>query len=144
MITINVKKANVEAVVPIKAHDSDAAFDLTIPDAATLYPGRVYQLWTGLIMEIPEGWEVQIWPRGSDTLKGMYIHPGTIDAGFRGEVCVLARAFDSAVTIKSGERVGQIKIVRIGQGEFTEVEFIEGKTDRGEGGCGSTGRFSNE
>ena len=97
---------------------------------------------TGLVLEIPEGYEGQIRPRSGLALeKGLTVlnAPGTIDADYRGEVKVLlVNLGDEEVTVRRGERIAQLVIVPVAKAKLEEVEEV-GTTERGEGGFGSTG-----
>ncbi len=98
---------------------------------------------TGLYMEIPEGYEGQVRPRSGLAIKsGITVlnSPGTIDADYRGQVCViLINLSDKAFTINSGDRIAQLVIARCEQVEPVQVEVLS-ETERGEGGFGHTGR----
>ena len=97
---------------------------------------------TGLFIEIPVGYEVQVRPRsGLAAKKGITVlnAPGTIDADYRGEVCViLVNLSDSDFTIEPGERIAQLVLARHEVIEWESVEELEA-SERGEGGFGSTG-----
>ncbi len=98
---------------------------------------------TGLFLEIPTGYEVQIRPRSGFAFKqGVTVlnSPGTIDADYRGEVGVLLINLSSEeVTIESGERVAQMVVAAYVQAKLTTVESLT-ETERGTGGFGSTGK----
>lgn len=97
---------------------------------------------TGIFMEIPAGYEVQVRPRsGLAAKKGITVlnAPGTIDADYRGELCViLVNLSDAPFTIERGERIAQIVLARHEVIEWDEAEELA-STERGEGGFGSTG-----
>ena len=97
---------------------------------------------TGLFLEIPAGYEVQVRPRsGLAAKKGITVlnAPGTIDADYRGEVCViLVNLSDTPFTIERGERIAQLVLARHEVIEWEETERLE-ESARGEGGFGSTG-----
>ena len=98
---------------------------------------------TGLYMELPEGYEAQIRPRsGLAAKQGVTVlnSPGTIDADYRGEICViLVNLSNQDVTIGRGDRIAQMVIARYERAEWAEVEALS-ETARGAGGFGSTGR----
>ena len=98
---------------------------------------------TGLFISLPAGFEAQVRPRsGLAIKKGITVlnTPGTIDADYRGEVCViLANLSNEEQTIENGERVCQMVIAPVLLPEIAEVEELS-DTDRGEGGFGSTGK----
>ena len=97
---------------------------------------------TGLYIEIPEGYEAQVRPRSGLAIKyGVTVlnSPGTIDADYRGEICVeLINLSNKAYTIESGERIAQLVFNKCEQAELVEVEELS-ETERGNGGFGHTG-----
>lgn len=97
---------------------------------------------TGLFLALPAGFEAQVRPRsGLAIKKGITVlnSPGTIDADYRGEVCViLVNLSDEPFVIADGERIAQMVIARHEQVEWCEVEVL-GDTERGAGGFGHTG-----
>lgn len=103
---------------------------------------------TGLHVELPEEYELQVRPRSSLTNTYLYIPntPGTVDSGYRGEVLVIFRKVDRCVPfneeIKIGDRVAQLLIRRVEQIDWVEVEHLEDliESERGFGGYGSTGK----
>lgn len=98
---------------------------------------------TGLFLEIPVGYEAQIRPRSGLAInKGITVlnSPGTIDADYRGEVCIiLINLSEENFVIKDGERICQMVIARHEKAEWTEVNELL-QTERGEGGFGHTGK----
>ena len=98
---------------------------------------------TGLYIELPEGYEAQMRPRsGLAIKKGITLlnSPGTIDADYRGEICViLVNLSAEAFEIQDGERICQMVIAQHAQAEWIEVEEL-GSTERGAGGFGHTGK----
>ena len=97
---------------------------------------------TGLYIEMPEGYEAQVRPRSGLAIKyGITVlnSPGTIDADYRGEICVeLINLSNKPYTIYSGERIAQLVFNKCEQAELVEVEELS-ETERGEGGFGHTG-----
>ena len=97
---------------------------------------------TGLFMELPAGYEAQVRPRSGLALKkGITVlnSPGTIDADYRGEICViLINLSQEDFVINDGERIAQMVIARHEQGDLVVVEELD-QTERGEGGYGHTG-----
>lgn len=97
---------------------------------------------TGLYIEMPEGYEAQVRPRSGLAIKhGITVinSPGTIDADYRGEICVeLVNLSNTPFTVEPGERIAQLVFSKYEQAEFVEVEELS-KTERGEGGFGHTG-----
>ena len=97
---------------------------------------------TGLYIEMPEGYEAQVRPRSGLAIKhGITVlnSPGTIDADYRGEICVeLINLSDKPYTVEPGERIAQLVFNKYDQAEFIEVEELS-ETERGKGGFGHTG-----
>lgn len=97
---------------------------------------------TGLYIEMPEGYEAQVRPRSGLAIKhGITVinSPGTIDADYRGEICVeLVNLSNIPFTVEPGERIAQLVFSKYEQAEFIEVKELS-KTERGEGGFGHTG-----
>lgn len=97
---------------------------------------------TGLYLEIPAGYEVQVRPRsGLAAKKGVTVlnAPGTIDADYRGEVCViLVNLSNEAFIVERGERIAQLVLARHEHIEWENAENLS-ESERGEGGFGSTG-----
>ena len=98
---------------------------------------------TGLVLAIPEGYEVQVRPRSGLALgHGVTVAnaPGTIDSDYRGEVkVILVNLGDEPFTIRRGDRIAQLVVARVERAELVEAEAL-GETPRGPGGFGSTGQ----
>jgi dUTP pyrophosphatase len=131
-----------EELAPARAHHNDAAYDLRARGESAIAPGQVQLVPTGLFLELPDGFEAQVRPRSGLALKhGITVlnSPGTIDAGYRGEVCViLFNAGSETFAVHRGDRVAQMVIHRLPEVELVRVEEIN-QTRRGTGGFGSTG-----
>ena len=131
---------------PLPKYESAQAAGMDIrchlAESVTLLPLERKLLPTGLYIELPVGYEAQIRPRSGLALKrGLTVlnTPGTIDADYRGEVCViLVNLSNESFTIADGERVAQLVIARHEQVEWCEVDVL-GETERGAGGFGHTG-----
>lgn len=132
-----------EDLAPTKAHADDAAFDLRAREEAELPPGTPKLVPTGLFLELPSGTEAQVRPRSGLALKhalSVLNSPGTIDAGYRGEVSViLLNAGRQPYAIKRGDRIAQLVVTRLPEVEMVAVESLAAST-RGAGGFGSTGK----
>jgi dUTP pyrophosphatase len=123
-------------------HEISLIDELSVYSPITLQPNQRRLIGTGLKLEIPEGFEMQLRPRSGLAYKyGITItnSPGTIDSDFRGEVKVLLHNTGSEpFTINDGERICQAIFTEITQARFVDVAEL-GDTDRGEGGFGHTG-----
>ena len=132
---------------PLPAYETknSAGMDLRayLPEGPiTLEPMQRGLVPTGLYMEIPEGYEGQVRPRSGLALKsGITVlnSPGTIDADYRGEVCViLVNLSNETFVINDGERIAQMVIAKHEQPKLVEVEVLD-ETERGAGGFGHSG-----
>jgi dUTP pyrophosphatase len=132
-----------EDLEPRKAHHDDAAFDLRAREDAVLVPAKPALVPTGLSIELPYGYEAQVRPRSGLAIKHALTvlnTPGTIDAGYRGEVCVIMmNAGEEAYEIKRGERIAQMVINELPEVEMVKVDALS-DSKRGAGGFGSTGK----
>ncbi len=130
-------------IKPVKAHHDDAAFDLKSRVEMELKPGEPHLVPTGVFMEIPVGYEAQVRPRSGLAIKHALTvpnSPGTIDAGYRGEVCVIMlNAGKVTYSIKRADRIAQMVISKLPD---VEIEYVAELSDskRGAGGFGSTGK----
>lgn len=124
-----------------KTKDS-AGCDLTNNgEAVTLLPLDRAFIHTGVHISLPEGYEAQVRGRsGLNKKHGIVVPTGTIDADYRGEICVVAYNLSrEPYTIHPGDRIAQLVICPVIQAEWQQVESLD-KTDRGENGFGSTGK----
>lgn len=130
--------------LPTYATDLSAGMDLraNLDEPIVLKPLERTLVPTGLFMALPAGYEAQVRPRSGLAIKrGVTVlnSPGTIDADYRGEVCViLVNLSSEPFTIADGERIAQMVIARHEQVEWQPVEVL-GDTERGAGGFGHTG-----
>ena len=113
-----------------------------LEEIVTLKPLERKLIPTGLFIELPEGYEAQIRPRsGLAIKKGISVlnSPGTIDADYRGEICIiLVNLSSETFVIEDGERIAQMVIAKHEQPTWQEVEVLD-ETERGAGGFGHTG-----
>jgi len=130
--------------LPSFAKPGDAGADLFSRVDIDLKPGERALVPTGLAIALPPGYAAFIHPRSGRAAReglSMVNAPGTIDAGYRGEIQVILINLDKEETIhiKRGERIAQLIIQEVARPEFGEVEQLPG-TSRGDGGFGSTGK----
>ncbi len=141
---IRIKKLDDSAHLPEYAHGpaEDAGMDIRCIRGAVLEPGVPQALPTGLALEIPTGYEVQIRPRSGLALKHAITlpnSPATIDPGYRGELrIILLNLGKSAYEVHAGDRIAQMIVARYEPVEWQEGELAE--SARGIGGFGSSGR----
>lgn len=136
---VKTKRLSDNAILPTKAHRTDAGFDL-VASCATTIPARGRALiHTDIAMAIPEGYYGMVVGRSGNTIKrGLVGMTGVVDAGYRDSIGIMAfNLTDSDIVIKQGERAGQIVITPILTCELHEVSKLD-ETDRN-GGFGSTG-----
>lgn len=131
--------------VPAYAHPGDAGADLVSAEALTLQPGRRALVGTGVRIALPEGFVAFVVPRsGLATKHGITIvnSPGTVDAGYRGEIKVtlLNTDADEPYEIAVGDRIAQLIVMPVSRAQFLPVEELPDSV-RGSGGFGSTGGF---
>jgi len=142
-ITVRFKmQEGAKDLAPKKAHEDDAAWDLKSRVDVEAAPGKVTLIPTGLFLELPAGYEAQIRPRSGLALKHavtLLNTPGTIDAGYRGEVCViLFNAGENVFPVRCGDRIAQMVIAALPQVVLTPAAELN-ETDRNADGFGSTG-----
>ncbi|KRE96390.1 deoxyuridine 5'-triphosphate nucleotidohydrolase [Nocardioides sp. Soil774] len=129
--------------LPAYAHPGDAGADLHTTIDVTLAPGERVLVPTGLALALPDGYVGLVHPRsGLAARHGLSIvnAPGTVDAGYRGEIKVLLVNLDptEAVTLQRGDRIAQLVVQRFERARFVEVGVLP-ESVRGDGGYGSTG-----
>ncbi len=130
-------------LLPAKAHSDDAAFDLKARTNLEILPHKSALVPTGLFLELPTGYEAQVRPRSGLALKHCVTvlnTPGTIDAGYRGEVgVILINHSDTPFPVKRGDRIAQMVIQALPDVVLTPVSALNDSA-RGAGGFGSTGK----
>lgn len=141
--TLRVQRLASNAVLPSYAHDGDAGLDLYAIVGAEIPAGQWRKVATGISLELPEGTEAQIRPRsGLAAEHGVTVlnSPGTIDAGYRGEIAVLlVNHGTTAFQVQAGMKIAQLVVSKVTRVTVTEVDLL-GSSARGSGGFGSTGR----
>ncbi len=144
-VPLLVQRLDPDLPLPTYAHPGDAGADLVARVAVTLPPGARVDVPTGIAIALPAGYAAFVHPRsglaarhGVTVLNG----PGTVDAGYRGEIVVTLLNTDPAepVRIGRGDRIAQLVVQRVERAGFVEVGTLPG-SHRGSGGHGSTGGF---
>lgn len=140
-VEIKFQKLHPDAQVPSYAHIGDAGADVYCVTEVTLYPQNRVAIPTGLAVDIPIGYELQVRPKSGLALKhGITVlnSPGTVDAGYRGEIKVILINFGAAAyTFAKGQKIAQLVLKPVIQANYMESELED--SDRGMGGFGSTG-----
>lgn len=159
-VVVKFKKVHPDAKLPKYAHEGDAGMDVYAVEDVMLDVGKPTLVKTGLVAEIPNGYEIQVRPRSGLALKGVSVFnaPGTIDAKYRGEIGVVLYAVKGNITIssgvvdekgwrtdsqecfqiKKGDRIAQLVLAPVTTCTPVETDEVN-DTDRGTGGFGSTG-----
>jgi dUTP pyrophosphatase len=145
-VRVEVVRLDPDLPLPAYAHPGDAGADLVTTVDVTLRPGERAVVPTGIALAVPFGFVALVHPRsGLAARRGLSIvnTPGTVDAGYRGEVKVLLVNLDPSepVELRRGDRIAQLVLQRVEQAVFTEVESLPASV-RGSGGYGSTGGFA--
>lgn len=130
--------------IPAYAHPGDAGADLYLTADVKIAPGERVMVGTGVAIALPEGYAAFVHPRsGLAARHGVTIvnAPGTVDAGYRGEIKVILLNSDAVepVALRRGDRIAQLVVQRVERVAFREVDELPA-TARGAGGHGSTGR----
>lgn len=135
---IKFKKLSPSAVVPTKAHQSDAGFDLASVEDITIESNSRHAIDTGIAVEVPLGYYGMVLGRSGNTMrKGLVGQTGIIDTGYYDAIKVMAfNTTDEPIQINIGDRVGQLLIVPHLMCDFEEGDFT---ADNRGGGFGSTG-----
>ena len=140
---VKVLKLKENAILPRYAHPGDAGADVFAAGHVVLEPGATALVPTGIAIELPHGYEAQVRPRSGLALKhsvSVLNTPGTIDAGYRGEVgVIMINHGREPFEINPGDRIAQMVIKPVLEVEMVEAETLS-DTSRGAGGFGSTGR----
>ena len=144
-VEVQVVRLSPAVPLPAYAHPGDAGADLCTTVDVRLEPGERALVPTGIALALPEGYVGLVHPRSGLAARcGLSIvnTPGTVDAGYRGEVKVLLVNLDAStpVQLRRGDRVAQLVVQRVDRARFVEVASLPGSA-RGAGGYGSTGGF---
>ncbi len=143
MLKVNIVKIDKDLPTPKYAHVGDAGMDLYSAEDYILKSGERKIISSGIKVEVPEGYELQIRPRSGLAAKnGITVlnTPGTIDHQYRGIVgVILMNHSNESFEIKKGERIAQMVFNKFESAELIEVDELS-ETARGEGGFGSTGK----
>jgi dUTP pyrophosphatase len=145
-VRIGILRLDPDLPMPAYAHPGDAGADLCTREDVSLAPGERVLVPTGIALALPDGYVGLVHPRsGLAHRVGLSIvnAPGTIDAGYRGEVQVCLVNLDPAtpIELKRGDRIAQLVVQRVETADFVEVDELPDSA-RGTGGHGSTGGFA--
>jgi dUTP pyrophosphatase len=142
-LVIRIRRLDPDLPLPAYSHPGDAGADLVAAEDVELAPGARHAVRTGVALAIPEGYVGLVHPRsGLAARLGVTVlnAPGTVDAGYRGEVLVILVNHDrvASVKISRGDRIAQLVVQRVERARFQVVDELD-DTARGAGGHGSTG-----
>jgi dUTP pyrophosphatase len=143
-VEVLITRLDPELPLPRYAKGGDAGADIVSRIDITLDPGERALVPTGIAIALPDGYVALVHPRSGLAIKHgvtMVNAPGTVDAGYRGELQVILINHDKSesVSFKRGDRIAQLVIQKVERAEFVEVRELPG-SGRGSGGFGSTGR----
>lgn len=144
-VDILVQRLDPDLPLPSYAHPGDAGLDLVAREDATVPAGGRATVPTGIAVALPDGYVGLVHPRSGLARKhGVTVlnAPGTVDAGYRGEIQVILVNTDQQTPfeLRRGDRVAQLVVQRVARAALLEVQTLPG-SDRGDGGFGSTGGF---
>lgn len=159
-ISVPMVKLKEDAIFPSYAHENDAGMDIYSAEEVLIAPGQTVLVHTGIAMAIPDGYEAQIRPRSGVSYKTMLRipnSPGTIDAGYRDELCIIMHNASTSIgeadlltlaekknrhgnyRIGKGDKIAQMIFARVARAGIREVASLDGIGVDRNGGFGSTG-----
>lgn len=143
MTNLLIKKLNLEAKLPEKAHKTDAGFDIFSIETKEILAGEAKLIKTGISIQLPPNTEAQIRPRSGLALKHSITvlnSPGTIDEEYRGEIgVILINHGKDTFIVEKNMKIAQMVVKPVIHVEIEEIEGELSNTERGSGGFGSTG-----
>ena len=142
-VQVLITRLDSSVLLPSYAKGGDAGADLTTTIDFTLAPGERQLVPTGIAIALPDGYVALVHPRSGLALKSgitLVNAPGTVDAGYRGEICCILINHDrsESISFKKGDRIAQLVIQKVERADFIELSELPG-SGRGSGGFGSTG-----
>ena len=145
-VDVLIRRLDPDLPIPSRAHPGDAGVDLALRTDLTLAPGERALAPTGVAIALPDGFAAFVHPRSGlarDLGIGIVNAPGTVDAGYRGEISVLLVNHDRerSAVLHRGDRIAQLVVQEVRLVVFHEVATLPGSA-RGDGGYGSTGGFA--
>lgn len=132
---------NYESGYTLSKHKEDSGYDVrSAEESFEIEPMGIKKVSLGLKIELPEGYEAQLRPRSGLNAKGILCQFGTIDQGYRGDICaVLVNLSGKPFKVEKGDRVAQLVIAKTTNSKVDRVLFVEKDTNRGSNGFGSSG-----
>lgn len=124
----------------LRAHPTDAGADLYVRSAVSLAPGETCRVALNLALALPEGYFAVLTGRSSTAARGLHVHLGTVDQGYRGPLYVaVTNLSGDRIDISPGDRIAQLIVLPCLVPDFVEVAELD-STERAEKGWGSSGR----
>lgn len=143
MVSVGIRLLSDDAKMPRQATPESAGADLCSSESMTIYPNDIRLVHTGLQMDIPKGYHVEVRSRSGLALReGVFVlnSPGTVDSDYTGEIgVILCNAGKEPFNIDVGDRIAQMVVIHHEVPSFTLVKEIQKDTERGSGGFGHTG-----
>jgi dUTP pyrophosphatase len=148
VLEVAVRRLDPEVPLPGYAHPGDAGCDLVTTQDVEVPPGERVVVGTGLAIALPEGWAAFVHPRSGLAARfgvGLVNSPGTIDAGYRGEIALILINHDprEVLRLRRMDRVAQLIVQRVEQVQWRETSGELPDSARGTGGQGSSGGFGS-
>jgi dUTP pyrophosphatase len=145
-VEVLIRRLDPDLPLPQRAHPGDAGWDLFAAADVHIPAGQRVVVGTGVCIALPDGYAGFVHPRsGLAARHGLTVvnAPGTVDAGYRGEIKVILLNTDAEdpVAIRRGDRIAQLVVQRVERPVFREVRILPG-SERGDGGHGSTGGYA--
>ena len=143
-IKLKFKRLTNTAKLPTYAHAGDSGMDICADEEVLIlhHPYHSYaKIHTGIAAVIPDGFELQVRPRSGMAARGVFAAWGTVDEGYRGEICVtLYNHSDKPHLVRTGDRIAQLILAPVVRADIEETDDLGENTERGTNGFGSTGR----
>ncbi len=139
-MNLKVKKLHSEAKLPTRAHHDDAGLDIYCCEKTIIPPHTTVKVSTGIAYEVPNGYCVFAWDKGSLGSKGIKTLGGVLDSGYRGELFIpLHNLNNEPYVFETGDKIAQMVIQKVELWEVEEFDELS-ETKRGTGAFGSTGK----
>ena len=144
MNTLKIKKLHLDAIIPTRAHETDAGLDIYALEDTYIQSTHASLVRTGIAIDIPKGHEGTIRPRSGKTAKtNLRVQLGTVDAGYNGEIKVIADTLNnSTYLVQAGDKIAQLVITPIVTPAVEVVDDFDTQSERGSNGFGSTDKES--
>lgn len=140
LMKLKVKKLHPDAKLPTRAHHDDAGLDVYCRESVTMPPHATMKIPTGIAYEVPDGYCVFAWDKGSVGSKGIKTLGGVLDSGYRGELFIpMHNLNNEPYTFEAGHKIAQMVIQKVELWEVEEADELS-ETLRGQGAFGSTGK----